>query len=335
MRHLWLNLSTASLTVLILVVLALPAVEVHHRLVTPPTLPVPQTRAFGVYVDPWHVDDWAASVGAQPTIAAKFEAFARKRTIANFTDEAQRRGLRTILVSWEPWHPVPARLGLFRQSFPQRGYRNVDIAHGAQDAYIRRFARQLATFDGTVYLRYAHEMNGFWYPWSWDARDYRKAWRHIYKVVHAAGADNVRFVWSINPNLYERARPWLRNLKLYWPGGHYVDYIGSTMINFGGPKRYAVGRFAPRLRVVHALYKKPVILTEVNAQYGGRIRWLRDLRAMLRRTPWIKAVVWSQLPSRGATQMNRPGDLGWDVRRDPRAAGVLRGIIDDGIGRTP
>ena len=33
-----------------------------------------------------------------------------------------------------------------------------------------RFARSLARFPGTVYLRYAHEMNGYWYPWSRDAR---------------------------------------------------------------------------------------------------------------------------------------------------------------------
>jgi hypothetical protein len=127
----------------------------------------------------------------------------------------------------------------------------------------------------------------------------------------------------------------LRNLKLYWPGARYVDDIGSTVINFGGWKRYAIARFGQRLRAVHDLYGKPLLLTEVNTQYGGRVRWLRDLRRLLRRTPWIKAVVWSQLPSRGAAQMFRPGDLHWDVRRDRQAAAVLSGIIDDGLGPTP
>jgi mannan endo-1,4-beta-mannosidase len=334
-RTLWLNLSTASLTVAILAVLALPAIDVHHRLVTPPRLPVPETRSFAVYVDPWHIDDWAASIGAQPTVAAKFEAFARKRTVETFSAEAQRRGIRCILISWEPWKPVPARLGIFRQSYPQRGYRNVDIAHGAQDEYIRRFARQLSSFKGTVYLRYAHEMNGFWYPWSWDARDYRAAWQRIVRIFRSAGADNVRFVWSINPNLYEGPDSWLQNLKLYWPGRAYVDAIGSTMINFGGDKRYAVKRFAPRLRTLHALYRRPIILTEVNTQYGGRVQWLRSLRALLHRSPWITGVAWSQLPSRGEAQMVGPGDMNWDAQRDVRAAAVLRGIVDDGLGPTP
>ena len=53
-----------------------------------------------------------------------------------------------------------------RRSKQQPGYRNIDIARGAQDRYIVRFARSLARFPGTVWLRYAHEMNGYWYPWS-------------------------------------------------------------------------------------------------------------------------------------------------------------------------
>ena len=93
-----------------------------------------------------------------------------------------------MLVSWEPWTPVPAALGVDAQSKPQPGYRNIDIARGAQDRYIMRFARSLARFPGTVWLRYAHEMNGYWYPWSRDARAYRWAWRRIVRLFGVAGA---------------------------------------------------------------------------------------------------------------------------------------------------
>jgi glycosyl hydrolase family 26 len=334
MRRLSLNLLTLSLTALILGALTVPAIAVHNRLVRTPSLPIPTTRAFAVYIDPWHIDDWAANVGAQPTMAAKFEAFSRKRTVEHFTSEAERRGIRSVLISWEPWKPVKTRLGIFKQSYPQPGYRNIDIARGSQDTYIRRFAGQLATFHGTVYLRYAHEMNGFWYPWSWDARDYRRAWRHMVHIFRDVGASNVRFVWSVNPNLYERAKPWLENVKRYWPGAAYVDDVGSTVINFGGPKIYAADRFAARLRDLHRLYRKPLILTEVNTQYGGRVRWLRGLRSMLQKMPDVKAVAWSQLPSRGAAQMNRAGDMHWDVQTDPASRAVVRGIVEDGLGTT-
>jgi hypothetical protein len=334
MARLSLNLLTASATLVLLGFLTLPALAVHGRgeLSGPSPAPLPQT-AFGVYVDPWHIGRWATAVGAVPNMAAKFEGFWRRRTPAKFTDQAQRIGIRRVLISWEPWKPVSSKLGVLRGARPQPGYRNVDIARGVQDAYITRFAEAVASFHGIVYLRFAHEMNGFWYPWSHDPQNYVRAWRRIARLFREAGADNVRFVWSVNPNLYETIALWRRGLPRYWPGRAYVDYLGLTMINFGGVKRYAVSRFAARIRLLHRLYPKPLLIAEANTQYGGRVRWLRDFHRMLRSTPWIRGVAWSQLPSRGAEQMRRPGDLHWDVERDPVSAAVLRGIVEDGIRR--
>jgi glycosyl hydrolase family 26 len=338
MRAFTLNAITIAATLVLLAVLALPAKDVLDG---DPTRSDAQTgldpaphprRVFGVYVDPWHVDDWARAIGAAPQAVAKFEAFARNRTVDTYAAESERQGVRRMLVSWEPWATVPAVLGLEAQSRPQPGYTNSEIAHGAQDAYITRFARSLARFPGTVWLRYAHEMNGYWYPWSYDARAYRHAWRRIVRLYRAAGADNVHFVWSVNANLYEAEGAWLRNLRRYWPGRRYVDEVGMTVIDFGGDKDYSVNRFVPRLRRVHALFGRPVVLAETNTEYDGRVAWLRDLRSFLRRAPWIRAVMWSQLPSRGqAHRAGSGGQVDWDVQRDPPAAAALRGIIDDGV----
>jgi hypothetical protein len=341
LRPLVLNVLTCSATVLILGVLALPARSVVDRpraagpdrtAATPPS-PRPAQRprrVFGVYVDPWHVDDWARAVGAAPQAVAKFEAFSRDRTVGSWSTEARRQGIRRLLISWEPWAPVPAGLGVAAQAAPQRGYRNIDIARGEQDRYIFRFARSLARFPGTVYLRYAHEMNGYWYPWSRDARSYRWAWQRVVRIFHVVGARNVRFVWSVNPNLYQRRRAWLRGLRRYWPGDRYVDEVGSTMIDFGGVKNYPVARFAPRLRTLREQFHKPVILTETNTDYDGRLTWLAGLRRALRRMPWIRGVMWSQLPSRGNAHRTGAGYLDWDVQRDPLAAADLAAIIRDG-----
>ncbi len=174
-------------------------------------------------------------------------------------------------------------------------------------------------------------MNGYWYPWSRGARSYRWAWRRIVRLFGVAGARNVRFVWSVNPNLYDPEDVWMRNVRRYWPGSRYVDAVGSTMIDFGGHKDYPVARFAPRLRALRERFGKPVVLTETNTDWHGRLVWLRDLRRMLRGMPWIRAVMWSQLPSRG--KAHRPGDglVDWDIQRDPAAAAVLATIIDDGL----
>lgn len=328
-----LNLLTVSVTVLVLGALVLPARHVLEAASRPPSvLPLPE-RLFGVYVDPWHLDDWADKVGAVPSMLAKFEAFSNNRGLEKFMAEARRRGITRYLVSWEPWRPVPTGLGIEAQFHPQLGYRNADIARGWQDGYLDRFAKSLARYRGIVYLRYAHEMNGFWYPWSHDARSYRRAWRHVVHVFRRAGADNVRFVWSVNPSLYVKKREWLRRLRSYWPGRSYVDVVGSTMINFGGRKGYTVRRFAPRLRLLSRLYGKPIMITEVNTQYFHRVFWLRNFRRMLQGMPWIKAVAWSQLPSRGRAHLAHVGYLDWDVQQDPPASAVLRAIVRDGCGR--
>jgi hypothetical protein len=305
--------------------------DAPRRPPTPGARPTVAKRLFGVYVDPWHIDDWAQNVGARPQMVAKFEAFSNGRTIDEFIGEAQLQGENRLLVTWEPWRPVATSLGVAAQFRPQLGYRNADIASGWQDDYLDHFARSLSRFHGLVYLRYAHEMNGFWYPWSHDARSYRHAWRHVVTVVRRAGADNVRFVWSVNPSLFVPERKWLGRLRRYWPGRRYVDVIGSTMINFGGSKDYSVQRFAPRLRALHTLYRRPMMITEANTVYNRRVTWLRQFRQMLRGMPWIKAVAWSQLPSRGKAHLAGVGNLDWDIQRDSKAAAVVRTIIKDGL----
>jgi hypothetical protein len=287
---------------------------------------------FGVYVDPWHVDDWARAIGAAPQAVAKFEAFSSNRTLAGYAEESRRKGIRRLMVSWEPWTPVPSALGVGAQARPQPGYRNIDVARGAQDRYITRFAEELARFPGTVYLRYAHEMNGYWYPWSRDPDAYRWAWRRIVRLFRVAGARNVRFVWSVNANLYEPEAVWRATMRRYWPGRRYVDLVGTTMIDFGGTKDYPVRQFVPRLRALRQLYRKPVVLAETNTEAAGAARWLHDLRTMLRHMPWIRSVFWSQLPSRGKVQQSGTGIVDWDVQREPPAAAQLRAIIRDGAG---
>ncbi|MFL5842567.1 MAG: hypothetical protein ACJ77Z_19140, partial [Thermoleophilaceae bacterium] len=91
-------------------------------------------RAFGVYVDPRHLAEWTRQVGVAPDLVARFEAFSRQEVLDDFLRETERQGIKRAMVSWEPWKPVPVELG-DAQSRPQRGYRNRDILHGAQDPY--------------------------------------------------------------------------------------------------------------------------------------------------------------------------------------------------------
>jgi hypothetical protein len=119
-------------------------------------------------------------------------------------------------------------------------------------------------------------------------------------------------------------------MRRYWPGRRHVDLVGTTMIDFGGVKDYSVRRFAPRLRALRTLYRKPLVLAETNTEKAGADIWLRDLGAMLRRMPWVRAIFWSQLPSRGKVQQSGTGVVDWDVRQVREAAAQLSAIIRDG-----
>lgn len=340
MRSHALNLATAVITLLLLGTLTFPA----SRILSAPLNATPEpARAavpadngrffFGAYANPWHLDGWTRGVGARPQLLAKFQSFAQSRPVGDFLTQCERDGVGRVLISWEPWLPVAASLGGRAQGQPQFGYRNVDIAAGAQDDYIRSFAQALRRFRGVVYLRYAHEMNGFWYPWSRDAHAYVRAWRHVVRIFRAEGARNVRFVWSVNPSVYLARAQWRRRLEHYWPGSSYADYVGSTVINFGGVKHYPVARFKPSLLLLHRIFHKPLILTETNTERHGRVAWLRRLDRLLAQSPWIRGAVWSQLPSRSKANAGpKLGNLSWDVTRDPPAARVVRQIIGIGSG---
>ena len=73
------------------------------------------------------------------------------------------------------------------------------------------------------------------------------------------------------------------------------------------------------------------MLAETNTEARGAAGWLRDLRPLLQRMPWIRGVYWSQLPSRGKVQQRGTGVVDWDVQRVPSAAAQLRTIILDGV----
>ncbi len=289
------------------------------------------SREFGIASDPWQVDDWEAAVGARPTMVMEFEQWSRGRTIDNHFAAARERGLRSFVISWEPWKSVPPELGKDAQHAEQTAFSNAAIASGAHDDYIRSFARSVAKSQLTVYMRYAHEMNGDWYPWSREPAMYAQAWRHVHDIFVGEGASNARWVFSLNPTPYEGETSWSANAQAYWPGPQYVDYVGSTMINFGGTKEKSVAEFAERLSLMRELFGKDVLITEANAAAFGRVKWFTDLRTyLMTEAPWIIGVVLSQHVSRGKVQLGRKvGDLAWNVTTDPATRPVIKALIED------
>lgn len=172
-----------------------------------------------------------------------------------------------------------------------------EIAAGQYDGYLRTWASALRSTHTTVLLRFDHEMNGNWYGWSprpgQTAADYVAAFRHVHDVFTAAGATNVKFVWSPNVD-YPGASP----LGALYPGDQYVDYVGIDGYNWGTLDGHTwqtpAQVFDQTLHEVAAITSRPLLITEVGCSPigGDKASWITSFFSMLRSTPSIRGFIW-------------------------------------------
>ena len=200
------------------------------------------------------------------------------------------------VVTWEPWLAV---FDNARHPFlPLRERRDrgglAAVARGEYDFYIDGWAATAARFGRPFFLRFAHEMNDpYRYPWGPQhntKEEFIAAWRHVVERFRRAGAANVIWVWS--PHVAHEY--W----DLYYPGGDYVDWTATGVLNFG-PIAYwsrwwtfeeIFGTKYPRL----AAFGKPIMIAEFGslAVGGDRLGWYRDaLAALPVQYPRVKALL--------------------------------------------
>lgn len=215
------------------------------RIVT--TLPAKTASYLGVFENGTPgsylpVSNFTKATGRHPNIALYFSNWQQPFNW-DFAQKARANGA-VVLVQMDPF---TARLSR--------------IAAGKQDFYLKPFADEVRSFRYPVIISFAHEMNGNWYPWGVGKatpRQFRRAWRHVVKVFRHERANNVTWLWAVHSIGAK-----LHTLRSYWPGRHYVTWIGLDGYyalptdNF----RYVFGK---TVRVVRKLTAKPkpVLISE-------------------------------------------------------------------------
>lgn len=139
-----------------------------------------------------------------------------------------------------------------------------NIIAGDHDQYIQDWAEAAKASQATIILRFAHEMNGYWYIWGNQrcnntAKKFRQAWKHVWNIFHNVGATNVKFEYSIINTQYVTAD---------YPGNSYVDYLGLTALDWGKKKKWKplVTLMTPAMTALRQLSKtKPIIAAEIAA----------------------------------------------------------------------
>ena len=188
-----------------------------------------------------------------------------------------------------------------------------NIINGGHDAYIRQWAQAAKAYGGTVLLRFAHEMNGYWYIWG-NGRctntptKFRQAWQHVWNIFrgpNGVGATNVKFEYSVYGGKY---------VTTDYPGNKYVDYLGLTALDWGPAanqkRRSLVTAMTSWMKALRHLSKtKPIIASEIAAGYAANCAtcdkgaWLsQGYPAVYAKWPQVVAIIYFDYDMRGVGQ---------------------------------
>ncbi|MBD8506706.1 endoglucanase [Hoyosella sp. G463] len=258
------------------------------------------------------------SAGQPPTLILSFSDFTAPPPIHDL-DAAVSFGAEPV-VTWEPWH------WLGEGEHDNAAFSLRSIADGLHDDYLYSWADQLAAWGSTVYLRFAHEANGTWYPWSVEqgtsAHTYVAAWRHIHDLFASKGASNVKWIWSPNVSF-----PGSSPIADLYPGDRFVDVIGLDGYNWGTTHPWTrwidpTSLFGPTLDELRAIAPgKPIVITEVgSAEAGGsKPEWIRELIALLDEEESVAAFIW----------FDHDKEADWRFSSTPEAAAAFAGALHE------
>ncbi|MBN1411656.1 MAG: hypothetical protein JW969_12485 [Spirochaetales bacterium] len=224
-------------------------------------------------------------------------------------------------ITWEAW------INGDKASF------NLDqLLAGKWDGYVTTWARAAKAYGKPFFLRWGHEFNGNWYPWSIplngnDPGKFVKAYRYLHDIFKKEGATNALWIWSVNNASYPD-EDWNVFLKAY-PGDAYVDWVGIDGYNFGHQPGFDYGwnAFADifidaYVAIVQNIPDKPLMLSEfASGTVGGdKVKWIQQMGADLPvKFPALKSIVW----------FNIDKETDWTLDGDEKVAEAAYSVFKD------
>lgn len=255
------------------------------------------------------VEEFTEAAGRQPQVMLFSADWAVARFDRAIFDRVRDRGMMPML-AWEPWDyridEQAREQGLDQYEIDevrsdQPDYRLSRIIRGDLDDYLLSWAEGIKSLDYPVAIRFAHEMNGDWYPWSEAANgnrrgDYVKAWRHLHDLFRTAGASNVTWVWSPNVQWDDNNPP----LETLYPGDEYVDWLGLS--GYYGTGYFSDYRsfdeiFDETIDEMRTFSERPLVITETAAadDNGRKVEWIEETFQLLPRHRDIIGVIWFEV----------------------------------------
>jgi len=274
---------------------------------------------LGAYVpdapeDAGALDRYESMVGSKPDIVMNYSNVTDPLLTTTDIKNLEARG-EAPMVTWQ----------LYKSGWSGPTISLSDIANGRYDSYLRDSADLAKGLPFDVMIRFGHEMNGDWYPWSGQPSAYRAAWRHIVTVFRQRGATNVKWVWS--PNVDQGSYPFAQ----YFPGDSWVDYVALDGYNWGksgvGVNQWQTLSqvFSSSYRQITQLSSKPVIIAETSSSElgGNKAAWIRDglLKTIPQQFPRVRAVVW----------FDRSMEQDWRVDSSQASLDAYRDVVSSSV----
>ncbi|MBS1492276.1 MAG: hypothetical protein JST55_02125 [Bacteroidetes bacterium] len=182
----------------------------------------------------------------------------------------------------------------YRQYRMDSVFSMLEIVEGDFDKELTQWAIDARNSGIPMMLDFAPEMNGNWFPWSGQynfydgnvktaGKLYKDTYRHIVDIFRKAGATNI--TWAFHPNGGSSIQEEWNNMKRYYPGDDYVDWIGVSI--------YGSQRIGDRwLEIIdnfdeiyddmaHISAKKPLAIFEFGVtedkDKGDKSQWIKDV----------------------------------------------------------
>ncbi len=232
------------------------------------------------------------------------------------------------------------------------GFSLAGIAAGRHDGYLRAWAARIAVQQLPVVIRFDHESNGNWYPWSvgWHKQgitgntpaQYRAAWQHIWNVFAAMGA-NAYTIWAYVPTridtlgTYGSGYPSQRAIvAASYPGDRYVDWVGVDGYQYDPAESTTYRQtFAASFAALSSFTGKPILVAEMGAAEDGaggvKPKWITQTYAGLAADPRVIGACYFDNDVSGVHYLNGvPVRTDWRFTSSAPARAAFRAAVSDG-----
>lgn len=169
------------------------------------------------------------------------------------------------------------------------GCSDVDaLAAGTNDRYLIDFARTIRSFGKPVFVRWYWEMNHRSRSSKHcnaygNGRRFISAWRHIWRVLDNAGADNISLIWCPSAAGTGSAA--------YYPGDRHVDWIGGDSFLRGTVRKPDFDGVFDAWYAEWYPHGKPMMIGATGATAADQVKYFADIRVRLpTKYPRIKAL---------------------------------------------